>query len=141
VVACGAFYPEFDFRGQPLQRIGRGRAAFEQVTFNLTMINGRGVAALGWIEGDEGPAALFADSFAAIPSREKANAAVRLAFEYLENTFLRPSWWQSMSEARRDAILHHAASGIGPSAPERGPASLQDDGLTYWRDDVVEEIG
>ena len=46
VVACGAFYPEFDFRGQPLQRIGRSRAAFEHITFNLTAINGCGVAAL-----------------------------------------------------------------------------------------------
>lgn len=71
VVACGAFCPEFDFQGQPLQRIGRGHATFEHVTFNLTVINGRGVAALGWIEGDAGPAASFASSFAAIPSRRR----------------------------------------------------------------------
>ena len=141
VVACGAFYPEFDFRGQPLQRIGRGRAAFEHITFNLTAINGRGVAALGWVEGDAGPAASFASSFAAVPPGQKANAAIRLAFEYLENTFLRPSWWQSISKSRRDVIIHHAASGIGPSAPERGPASLLDDGFTWCKADVVEEIG
>ena len=140
VMACGAFYPEFDFRGQPLQRIGRGRAPFEHITFNLTVINGRGVAALGWVEGDSGPAASFVNSFAAIPSPGKADAAVRLAIEYLENTFLRPSWWQSLGERTRDAILHHAVSGIGPSAPERGSASLRSDGVTYWRADVVEEI-
>ena len=139
VVACGAFYPEFDFRGQPLQRIGRGDASFEHITFNLTVINGHGVAALGWIAGDEGPAASFASSFAAIPSRQKASAAVRLAFEYLENTFLRPTWWQSMSELRRDVVLRHAASGLG-HGPERTPVSLQDDGFAFWKADVVEEI-
>ena len=141
VVACGAFYPEFDFSGRPLQRIAYGPAPFELITFNLTTINGRGVAMLGWIDGDAGPAATFSNSFAAVPPREKANASLRLAFEYLENTFLRPSWWQSLGELKRNVILHHAISGIGESAPERGPASLQDDGFTYWNSDIVEEIG
>lgn len=58
VVACGAFYPEFDFSGRLLQRLGHGPAPFEHMTFNITAINGRGVAVLGWIDGGAGPAAI-----------------------------------------------------------------------------------
>lgn len=45
-----------------------------------------------------------------------------------------------MGESKRNVIVHHAISGIGASAPERGAASLQDDGFTYWNADIVEEI-
>jgi hypothetical protein len=140
VVACGAFYPEFDFSGKPLQRVGRGSAAFEHVTFNLTAIQGRGIAAFGWIDGEAGPAAEFASSFAAIPPAHKANAAVRTAFEYLENTFLQPSWWNSLSRGAQHVILRHASSGLGPSAPERLTTALLDDGITYWNSEVIEAI-
>jgi hypothetical protein len=36
VACCGAFQPEFDFFGTPLQKVSRGQAAFEHVAVTLT---------------------------------------------------------------------------------------------------------
>jgi hypothetical protein len=47
VVGCGGFYPEFDFEGRALQRLGRPFPV-ESVTYNLTVVSVRSVAVLGW---------------------------------------------------------------------------------------------
>ena len=60
VVACGAFTPEVYFNGRRLQKLGVGPAQYEATTFNLTVFDGRGVAVLGWMGKQDGPASLFA---------------------------------------------------------------------------------
>ncbi len=131
VVGCGAFHPEFDFSGQPLQIISRGAAAHEHVVFNLTVLDGRSVAVLGWMEGDSGPAANFVLSFARLSESEKAEAAVRLGFEHLENIYLNPTWWFGLPDATRSAAMVRMRTGIGPGGNERSPKCLRPDGHTY----------
>jgi SEC-C motif-containing protein len=140
VVACGAFHPEFDFDGRPLQSIGRGDGPFEHVTYNLTAINERSVAVIGWTHGETGPAEMFARSFSSIRASEKANAAIRLAFEHLENTYMRPSWWNGLATATQEAIRNHIVTGLGISVPDRTAASLRDDGVCYSSADAEREI-
>lgn len=103
VVSCGAFFPEFDFFGQPLQSLASA-APLAAIAVNLAVLNERSVLFLGWI-GDSGPAKAFASSYARLPQTEKANAAVRLAIEYMENTYCRPSWWNSLRRPFETALL------------------------------------
>jgi len=37
--------------------------------------------------------------------KKKANAAVRVAVEYIENTYGRPSWWNNLAQAHQDAVV------------------------------------
>jgi hypothetical protein len=137
VVGCGGFYPEFEFEGRPLQRFGRRGPSLESVTYNLTVVRGRSVAVLGWTEGDDGPAADFARSFAEQSPRDKAEAAIRLGFEHLENLYIKPSWWRGLSEFARDAAIARMPSG-GPVVARRSDC-LKPDGLFYAPDiDAIE---
>jgi hypothetical protein len=93
VVASGGFHPEYDFKGQPVQKLGTVENDLDHMLFNLTVLDGASGAVFGWVENTLGPAEAFARSFVELPPEEQANAAIRLAFKHLENTYIKPSWW------------------------------------------------
>jgi hypothetical protein len=124
VVACGAFYPEVDFSGATLQRLGHSIADFSCVAFNLTTINGHSVAAFGWLNADSGPTDAFVESFDDISDVDKAIAAIHLAFEHLENTCIRPSWWRELPAPAREFALRQFRSGLRAPDADRREDSL-----------------
>jgi hypothetical protein len=119
VAASGAFHPEFDFQGNHLQIITRGTADFDHIAFNLTTLNGASVAVFGWIGGADSPASQFARSFHKMPDQDKSSAAIQLAFEQLENTCIRPSWWSALPEQQKFFAMEKFHAGLGISGPER----------------------
>ena len=131
VVGCGAFIPEYDFAGNPLQIVSRGYAPHEHVSLSLTILNGRSVLVIGWTEGLEGPAELFGRSFGDVPDEEKATVAIQLATEHIENIYMRPSWWRGLSDAVRDALITRMRSGIPVLGPDRELDCLRPDGHSY----------
>lgn len=126
VVAAGGLHVEFDFAGQRLQVISRGDCDFEHLMFNLTTLNGASVAVFGWLRGSADTGRKLVDSFCAVPDSDKANAVVHLAFEHIENTFMRPSWWDSLSADAREEALKKIRSGSGNLDQVRTAASLRD---------------
>lgn len=141
IVGCGGLYPEFDFEGSPLQKLGRDGMVYEHVTFNLSVLDGRSIAVLGWTEGNNGPAAAFVRSYAKLSSSDKAEATMRLAFEHLENIYIKPSWWNEMSRASQDAAINRMISGLGRDGFDRGSNCLMPDEHKYAENfDVTEEI-
>jgi hypothetical protein len=119
IVSCGSFHPEFDFNGNDLQIITRGEEEFEHISFNLTVVHNKSLAVLGWTGGLQGPAERFVDSFKTLPRVKMANAVFHLACEHLENTYIRPSWWEAQSEAAREHLIGRFRSGIGSENTER----------------------
>jgi len=122
VVASGAFYPEVDFLGNQLQKLGRGSAEFQQIAFNLTTLNGTTVAAFGWLGSKDGPPAAFVESFKKLSNSEKATAVIQLAFEQLENTYMRPSWWSGLPEEWRNFAISKIKAGTGLAGIRGGEA-------------------
>jgi hypothetical protein len=68
VVACGAFHPEVSFDGRQLQELGSESIDPDMIAFNLTVLNGRSVAAFGWLGAWSGPNAAFVESLSLVPS-------------------------------------------------------------------------
>jgi hypothetical protein len=112
IVACGTFYPEFDFRGNPLQDLARGDFFYEHVSFNLTIVRNRSVAVLGWTRSTHSAAKQFIQSFQALPKETMANAAFFLVCEHLENIYFRPSWWEAQSEETKAHLIARFRSGL-----------------------------
>ena len=124
IASCGAFHPEVDFFGNQLQVITRGDAPFEHIAFSLAPVDGVTLLTFGWFGEDDGPAEKFARSFMALVNADKSNAAIHLAFEHLENTYITPTWWDSLNEADRAALTRRSMPGGGPRGPDRGTDSL-----------------
>ena len=123
VVAAGSFQPEVDFHGRQLQWLA-GDAELDHIVFNLTVLNGSTVAMFAWLGERDGPAAQLVNSFVRIPDDEKSAAVIHLAFEHLENTFIKPSWWASLPEEGRNVVRRLMKSGIGDPDADRHTESL-----------------
>lgn len=119
LVACGGFMPEYDVASKPLQKISHGTAPLETVFANLTVVGGKSLLVLGHLESSSGPASQFVQSFAGLPKVFMANTAFHMPIEYMENTYLRPSWWHERSGAEKDHIIHRVRTLAGAGAPDR----------------------
>lgn len=140
IVACGAFHPEIDFDGNQLQVISRGDAPFDHIAFNLAPLDGGTVAVFGWTATGADAARQFVESFKRIPDDQKANAAVHLAFEHLENTCIRPSWWNNLSDEKRAFVVRKLKSGTGDPAAERSSQSLEHSQINFVSARVIETL-
>jgi hypothetical protein len=139
VVSCGAISPEYDFSGKSLQDVLRSPQPVEQVAFNLTCFGDASVVMFGWVDRN-GPAEGLATSFRQLPSAEKANAAVRFAFEYIENTMIRPSWWDTLGEIKQQQAMQHLAAGFPEREFEHDHLALSARQYQFVSCDVTSEI-
>jgi len=137
VVACGAFFPEYGFDGQHLQRISHGTEEFDLITLNLTSYETNSIMLFGWLGRTDGPSAQFVRTFSDLPTDRKADAVLRVCFEHLENIYIKPSWWAGSASARL-RLGGRIPSGL-PST-ERRPNCLVDDGAELCAIRVREEL-
>lgn len=93
----------------------------------------------GWIGSDESAAQALMVSFLKVPNDRKADALVRLLFIQLDNLFLRPSWWESLSASNQTALNEMTKSGTMTRAPSGN--QLSDDKRSFLVANVLENVG
>lgn len=121
IVGCGAFFPEFDLAGRPLQLLARQGVQYDFITLTVTSYQGQTIIAFGWSGGHDGPSRQLVDSFLKIDDKFKADAILRLLFVQSENIYLRPSWWNAL-----DAVTHETLSGLALAGTTLRSRSEQD---------------
>ncbi|MDT0354764.1 hypothetical protein RJO15_03185 [Herbaspirillum huttiense F1] len=109
-VASGVLMPEYDFQGTLLQELWKPES-IEKICFNVTTLGDLNILVLGWIGIENGPAERFVRSFDSLSADRKADAALITAFEYLENLFIRISWWESLAPHLRTALDDRVRNG------------------------------
>lgn len=138
IVSCGAFSPFHDLFGQSLQPLAAG-SPFDPIAVNLIVLNGRTVLFFGWI-GSSVPGEAFAASYGRLPQEDKANTAVRLAIEYIENTYARPSWWSALSQTLKERLLASLFTMSPPPLCQRGANGFCIDGEVFASGSVIREV-
>lgn len=103
-VAAGSTYPLMDFTGKRLQHLSDRWLQLASVSFTCIPIEGGTGALLGWAPSADATASRLAASLLAIPDQHKADAIFRFAFTHIANTYMRISWWESMSDASRSLV-------------------------------------
>lgn len=111
-VCCGSFMPEVSFDGQQLQILSRATTDLDHVSLNISSMNGQTFVVFAWLERASGAAEHFVRSFSALPDASKANMCLHLACEHLENTYFRPSWWNSIDSESRQNLTERMRSGV-----------------------------
>lgn len=138
IVACGAFHPEFDFDGAALQKLGQDSIELDQVTLTVTTFDNQTVVVFGWIGEPDGTARSLVDSFLTIEDSRKADALMRLLFIHTDNVFLRPSWWDGLSDAAKKVLNDMSRSGTVER--QRAGQEYLDDSLELIEANVVETV-
>lgn len=103
ILCSGASNIEYDFHGNRLQYLTR-QEPLECITFSLLPFGkDRGVAIFAWF-GKSSVNKKFIRSLATLPDKDLPDAFVRFAFQSLENIFLAPNWWNSLSDSVKSKL-------------------------------------
>lgn len=138
IVACGAFHPEFDCSGLPLQKLVQDTVELDQIALTVSTFDSQTVVVFGWIGNQKGAARSLADSFLAIEDSRKADALVRLLFIHTDNLFLCPSWWEGLPESSRKALNNMTKSGT--TERQRTGKEYSNDALNLVAANTVEQV-
>ena len=126
VLSTGAFAPEYDFSANQLQDMMEPQ--LENIAVSIVPAGSGGFVILSWQKQSDSVCIPFVHSLLSIPTERLADAIVRLVFEHIENTYLRPSWWEGLPKSARQALILRAQSGTHPDNSRRADC-LTDDKL------------
>jgi hypothetical protein len=121
----GAFLPEIDFEGKQLADLSdltRTPPAIGAACFSDA---GRGYCVLTWDPAGE-EAREIARTFHLVPAPERADAALALGLEFIENVALAPDWWEGLPADHRKRLHKRLTTAGSPFAEMRQPSALLD---------------
>ena len=132
VMTSFAIFPEMDFQGNQLQDLATDEVGLDSVSVSLIGTDGgAGALVLSWINETRAACTDFAKSLHMVPDQELPSAVVRLVFEFAENTFLRPAFWQALDEKAREALISRFTTAVDLTSPSRRLDTLAEDGNKY----------
>lgn len=137
LVGCGAFFPEYDFQGNSLQKLGRRVHTLEHLAVNIAAYDNSSYLIFSWIGKPNVATAQFVKSFLEIETDRKADGVVRMCFELLENIFLRESWFDGLDEFHHKNLLGRIWNGL--ASQPRSSNCLTDDRTNFFTDHEVQE--
>jgi SEC-C motif len=118
--------PDLDFAGRVLQNILDTSIIVDHLTFSLIATESGGAAVFSWY-GKSDSAEQFVKSLDSFSDDELPHAIVRFTFEYFENVFVSPTWWEGLNDTEQQSLLRRQWSGL-PSTGQTYDC-LTDDGL------------
>ena len=103
------------------------------IAFSMVPHADRGIALLSWT-GTQPASERLANSLLALPEEEIPDALLRFTFEYFENTFVAPEWWEALDAKDRDALAARLNDGAD-IFNVRAANCLLDDGrrIATWK--------
>jgi hypothetical protein len=128
ILCSGGFWPEYDFKGSKVQNPITPDP--DGIQFSLITTDKGGAAVFTWVK-NRGISEKFIESLDSIPNSDLPHAIIRFVFEYFENTYLRPSWWENLSMDIRKKLHNRMAQNVMIHNAD----CLIDDGLrtVNWR--------
>ena len=137
VLCCSGNFPVFDFEGHRLQRLLDDKLP-DHVTFSIIASDAGGAVVFSWL-GDSQCAERLVESLHTLPDAHIGDAVVRHAFEYCENLYLFPTWWDSLDQDKKMALRCRITEAANVTV-ERKSDCLMYDGFNYvnWTVNVRE---
>lgn len=126
VLGSAAQFPSFDFEGNRLQSL-RSQQVLDKVEFSVVATVTGGAAVFTWM-GDSEPVGRMIRSLDAHSDQDITSAFVRYAFEFFENVYFSPDWWENLDAGAR-AKLQARTTGAATLSEVRRSDCLVDDGL------------
>jgi hypothetical protein len=128
ILCAGGLFPECDFAGKPLQYLGDLSKTMEQITFSLIATERGGAFVFAWHDSSDNSCRPLAASLDALPDADLPHAIVRFVFEFCENRYFNPDWWDGADQKTKDALTGRFE--IAASSDKlRATTCLLDDGI------------
>lgn len=131
VCGCGSFHVDYDFEGNLLQNLMTTSEKIQHLTINAISNLNKGLIVFGWIGDPNGPARKFLESFEKVPKDQKINSVIKIFFEYIENTYFKEEWWESLSDQDRFSIEKRV--NYTAKMNDRKPNALKEDNIDLFQ--------
>lgn len=135
ILCSGGFNPLYDISGDKLQDIYDLGNPLDVMYYSLIPSEKGAVAVFSWIPEWGDASSRFMKTLCSLPPSFIPDTIIRLSFEYLENVFFSPSWWDSLTLGQQELVQNRATSGILSS---RKANCLGDEGIKYTDSSIVD---
>ncbi|WAT83535.1 YecA family protein [Delftia acidovorans] len=105
VMCSGSFAPEYDFNGNKLQDLANLEIVPNIVSVNSFYDGAKGRFVLSWLQSDDPVCTELARSLDSIPDDLISSAILRFMFEFIENVYMKPDWWDGLSAEIKTAYI------------------------------------
>jgi hypothetical protein len=127
-LGSSALLPMCDFSGRVIQDGTPGKGLYDHITSSLITTESGGAVVLSWL-GKSGAAKQLIRSLNVLSDSDLPHAIVRFTFEQVENLFVSPPWWDSLSEEAQQLLGWRQVPADGVMREGRRAQCLLDDGL------------
>ena len=137
VVCSGIAQATHDFFGNKVAELGHLNISADWLTFSLIATDDGGAAVFTWLT-DHFKSKDVIETLNSLPDTEQPHAIIRFAFEFFENTYLSPEWWDSLEKQVQIQLKERQLRDIiGPWGENEHPRPdncLIDDGVrsVHW---------
>ena len=97
VMCSGVVQATHDFHGNKLAELGHLHTLVHWLTFSLIATDDGGAAVFTWPTDHQMSHDVMA-SLNDLPEADQPHAIVRFTFEFFENTYFSPEWWDSLEK-------------------------------------------
>ncbi len=125
VMCCSGNFPMFDFEGNRLQKLLDFNKLPDHVTFTIIATDSGGAAVFSWL-GDCPASERLVKSLHKLSNDEVGDAVVRHAFEFCENIYFSPSWWDALDEKKQLALRQHSTDAANVTVERRNNCLMYD---------------
>jgi hypothetical protein len=131
VMCSGGIFPERSYSGQVLHRLADPTERGNLLTISSFSDETYGYVVLSWLRGSDETCIPFVESLETVDDAALSGALLRLFFEYLENIFIKPTWWEGLSDAQREGLNSRMWSIIEHFSGTKESGDVTDDGLHF----------
>ena len=103
LMCCSGIFPTHDFDGQVLQTLLDSSVTPDHLAFSVIATDKGGAIVFAWL-GNNSAADKLVRSLAKQGDTDLVQSVVRFAFEFVENSYFSPSWWEGLPDDTKLAI-------------------------------------
>jgi hypothetical protein len=105
IMTVSAFFPEVDFEGKRLSKLGDPKRVYEIVSVHiLAAADGNAAIAFVWNKSDA-IAVAFVESYLRQRPVLYTTLAIQFTFECFENMCMAPTWWNGLKKVEQDLLI------------------------------------
>ena len=137
VMCSGIAQATHDFLGKKIAELGHLNISADWLTFSLIATDDGGAAVFTWL-ADHLKSNSVMMTLNGLPEADQPHAIIRFAFEFFENTYLSPDWWDSLEKQvqvqLKERQLRESIGPWGENEHPRPDSCLIDDGVraVHW---------
>lgn len=130
IMCSSGLMPEFDFHGNILQDLLNLNARMSNIYINIVASNGAGYVVFSWLQSDADVCRRFIDSLQTIEGHRITDAIIRLVFQFFENRFANPDWWEALPDPKKVLLRERFRQSVALDTHYHYTCLIED-GVTY----------